>query len=253
MFQFIKQRFLSSSLAMINQIIRYKPIINFIKKNKYKNILEIGSWSQGIGKFFRIPFTGMDLSINDYGEKQKEINKQMNYIEWSALAIPAKNNEYDFALSLDMIEHIDAKDRLTAFREIIRVSSKACIVWFPCGDFAYHNDQILYKYQKKLWHKVHGRLEEHIELWTPSEEEIDTILETIKKEQPNLTITKQGNGNIYLRLLITYIESSSKIGKFFSIYFSHIVNLFSYEYKSQTPYRFIYTITKWTNNEIQNH
>ena len=52
----------------------------------------------------------------------------------SVLAIPAADRSYDSVVGVDVLEHIDPKDRTKALSEFARVARKDVILNYPCQD-----------------------------------------------------------------------------------------------------------------------
>lgn len=188
---------------MLNQITRYTPIFKYLKKNKHISILEVWSWSQWIWKYKKIKFTWLDYTTNDYSTHGKKTNKNMTFVEGNALNMPFKDWEFDFVFSLDMIEHIKKNDRIKAFKEIIRVSKKDIIIWFPCGNLAHYFDKLFYETLKTKNKKIPLRLQEHIDNSVPTFNEIKSIL----SEFNNIKWHYHRNTDINLLFIIMYIET----------------------------------------------
>jgi hypothetical protein len=115
---------------MLDQVLRYKFIIDYLKKSKkfqWTKILEIWSWSQGIGKILNIKFDWLDEAAWDYAGLEKSINENMNFTKWTALELPFNDNTYDFVFSLDMLEHIPKDLRIKALEEAIRVGKNVIV------------------------------------------------------------------------------------------------------------------------------
>jgi len=111
---------------MLNQKIRYQPIIKTIncllKEDAEVKICEIGSGTQGIGKYLpKITFIGVDKNFNDYSTEYKEKAKNMIPIKGDSTKLPFTDSTFDLVFSNDMIEHLEPKDRITAVKEMIRV------------------------------------------------------------------------------------------------------------------------------------
>lgn len=96
---------------MLNQLVRYLPIINFIKKKHPKSVCEVGSGSYGIGRFFDIDFIGIDTTFDDYSSIVKQnTNSRMQQVIASANRIPLENSNVDIVFPLDTFEHISRPD-----------------------------------------------------------------------------------------------------------------------------------------------
>ncbi|MBX9879348.1 MAG: class I SAM-dependent methyltransferase [Candidatus Obscuribacterales bacterium] len=52
----------------------------------------------------------------------------------SVLQIPAKDNSYDLVAAIDVLEHIEPKDRLSTLKEFARVAKNCIILNYPCRD-----------------------------------------------------------------------------------------------------------------------
>ena len=194
----------------INQVIRYSPIIKYIIEHKPQKILEIWSWSQGIWRFLDIDFDWLDLTSSDYGIDENETYKGMNFIKWSALNIPLKDNLYDFVYSCDMLEHIPPQLREKAVCEAIRVCKKwwYVVFCFPCWLIAKTFDYILFIFFKFISYfsekHIPWRLEEHMEIGYPSKSWVNKIVERLKKDW--LHCNDYSANNIFWRSIIMIID-----------------------------------------------
>jgi len=206
----------------IDQAIRYRPIIDYINKNQPKKILEIGSGSQWIWRFLDIKFDWLDLSKNDYQESEQKIWSKMNFIYWSAINIPIKDNTYDFVFSCDMLEHIPKKDREKVFSEAIRICKKWCVIffWFPCwffwkicDRFLFHLFWFLNIINPKIY--IPKRLTEHINIEYPTNKEIKYLIMKIsnKHQIDTKEIQEYNYDNILLHLFFLLFDISMIISR----------------------------------------
>jgi ubiquinone/menaquinone biosynthesis C-methylase UbiE len=229
---------------MINQLIRYLPIIKFIDKNKPKTVCEIGSGSYGIGKFLNIEFIGIDSNFEDYsGLKTKNINSKMKQIIAYANNIPLEDSSMELVFSLDTFEHINDYDREHSLNEMIRVSKKNIIIGFPCGKKAQKIDVLLNKYYSFLKIKTPLWLSEHLENKYIDDLFLDNL---IKKAGYNYFSIKNEN-NIFHFLLIL-AENTPIINKILisisKIKNYHFLNAILSIFNFGKCYRKIYFITK---------
>lgn len=207
---------------MINQKIRYLPIIKFITENKPISVCEIGSGSYGIGKFFDINFTGVDINFQDYSGVQieDETNNKMKQIIGNAEKIPLENSSMDLVFSLDTFEHINEREREQSIKEMMRISKEHIIVGFPCGKYAKKADERIKSFYLFFNKKVPLWLIEHLENEYPKEYFFDEFLKknnyfyhTIKNENSFfhflLIITE--NLPIFKKLLIHISKSENKL------------------------------------------
>ena len=116
----------------INMKLRYMPVVSKLRKirnqNKNLKILEVGSGSKGITRFFRHPVTGMDVKFQEHKNLYlKEV------ISSATKKFPFRDNEFDVVISVDSIEHISKNKRKNALKEMLRASNKHIII--TCQDF----------------------------------------------------------------------------------------------------------------------
>lgn len=236
----------------IDQAIRYKIIIDHINKYAPKKILEIGSWSKWISRFFDAEFDWLDLSRKDYKKEEwceeKEFPSNMNFIRWSALDIPIKDNTYDLAFSCDMIEHIKKADREKIFLEAIRVCKNwwYVIILFPCwllwkifDHFLFHSLNILNLFNKKI--SAPAWIKEHSEIEYPTNKEISKIVKKIK-EQHDVEVYNVNNIFVHAVSILIDISRFQKIkDKVIDYYLNKRV---SHNNKSIFPYRKCVIINK---------
>jgi hypothetical protein len=187
---------------MINQIIRYKPVIDFIKKRKKYSLCEIGSGNQGVGKFLNVNFIGVDSFFNDYDEERKiNKNKKMKQILAKANKIPIKTSSIDLVFSLDTFEHIEKKEREKSLNEILRIAKEFVIIGFPCGKNYIEIDNMINKlyciFNKKppLW------LEEHLKIDYNEEFFMDEIL-----KRKGFDFYSIKNENVWVHFFVIIIE-----------------------------------------------
>ena len=152
----------------IDTALRYFPVARLIKKDGLSNarILDVGSGPAGIR-----PYIHTDIVSVDANFPQTDISKGI--IKASAGSLPFKNNEFDYVVLVDVLEHIPKSDRGKAVEEAIRVARGKVFIAVPCGNGAEKQDKLLSEYYKMR----HGGdeypfLKEHIGCGLPSEDEI---------------------------------------------------------------------------------
>lgn len=193
--------------------LRYLPIVDQIRKMKGNiNILDIGSGGLGIAPYLRREVTGVDLKF------LPPLYPGLNKITASATKLPFNNNSFEVAVSVDMLEHLNANDRLLAIDEMLRVVRKVIFIAVPCGDLSTEQDRELDKlYFDK--HKTHYHfLEEQLSLGLPEESDIrKSILLSAKKTHKKIRLTEEGNENLKLRwfLMKGFISDNIIINIFF--------------------------------------
>lgn len=193
--------------------LRYLPIVDQIQKLERKlNILDIGSGGLGIAPYLRREVTGVDLKFSSpFHPALKKVNA-------SATKLPFKNNSYDVVVSVDMLEHLNANDRILAIDEMLRVVRKVIFIAVPCGDLSTEQDRVLDKlYFDK--HKTHYRfLEEQLSFGLPEANDIKkSIIFSANRMHKKIRLTEEGNENLKLRwfLMTGFISDNIIINIFF--------------------------------------
>ena len=170
-----KVRYDSMLATPINQILRYWPIVKFVKKilgNQNLRILEIGSGSAGITKFAKTPVFGLDINFED---KRSPYLKQVKH---SALKkFPFEDNEFDIVLSVDAYEHLPKNKRNKTLEEMYRVSKKYVAFTTIFGLNRWHR-KVLNTWGKK--NRYYRDIAEHEKMGFPSLKEIDDFLKNKK-------------------------------------------------------------------------
>ena len=152
----------------INMKLRYMPVVSRLKKireqNKNLKVLEIGSGSKGITRFFKYPVIGMDI------EFQKHKNRYLKEVKSSAAKrFPFKDNEFDVVISVDSIEHVPSSKREKALKEMLRVSNKHVIIACPVG-MSKWDKKVLDKWPKSS--ATYKNIKEHLDMGFPDPIEI---------------------------------------------------------------------------------
>jgi hypothetical protein len=174
---------------LFDRLIRYLPVLDYIKKYKPLRILEVGSSSRGIGEFYDGEFTGVDM---DFPEKPVS---NMKAVVGSVENLPFNDGEFDLVFSIDMFEHIPEGIRSGALQEMMRVGlgeevnqksniknqndklkfknfekteKKIVIVGFPCGEGAEKLSKKMFAWFRERNSGTVKWMEEHVENGLPS-------------------------------------------------------------------------------------
>lgn len=155
----------------INMKLRYKPVVAKLKKlrnqNKNLKVLEVGSGSKGITRFFKHPVVGMDIGFQDHK------NKYLKEVIGSATKkFPFESDEFDVVIAIDAIEHFPKKERLKSLKEMLRVSKKHIIIAGPFQITKW--DRLVLK----RWPKnspTYLNVKEHLDCGIPDESEIKSV------------------------------------------------------------------------------
>ena len=151
-------------------ILRYNPIVNLVKKisksKKDIKILEIGSGSIGITRFYKGHVVGIDIEAERYA------NPRLKFIKSSATYLPFKDRSFDIVISIDTLEHLTRKEQLKMVQEAYRVSKKYIFLTYPIG-FNKYQERIL-----KTWKASHltKSLQEHLHGGTATGKEVQKAL-----------------------------------------------------------------------------
>ena len=156
----------------LNLVLRYDPIVkmlNKIDKRSFKKelkILEIGSGSIGITRFYRGKVIGIDV------EPEKYNHPRLKFLKGSATNLPFKDKTFDVVISVDTLEHLTRKEQVMMVKESYRVSRKYIFLTYPVGFNKYH-EKIL-----KTWKRRHltKSLEEHLHGGTAKGDEVKRAL-----------------------------------------------------------------------------
>ncbi|MCC7528008.1 MAG: class I SAM-dependent methyltransferase [Candidatus Melainabacteria bacterium] len=102
-----------------------------------KTILDAGGFDGALGLFLT------DLETNPGAERElgvdRELGVEIDLIDpattgGSVLEIPAADGSYDAVAAIDVLEHIDPKNRVKALAEFARVAREYVILNYPCQD-----------------------------------------------------------------------------------------------------------------------
>ena len=165
----------------INLILRYFPIAKKLKEISKKSkkplrVLEAGSGSIGITRFYNGEVIGIDIETEEYK------NPRLTFIKGSATNLPFAESSFDVVVSVDTLEHLTRKDQIKMVLEAYRVSKKHIMLTYPVGFNKYH-ERILQNWKKSHLTKS---LEEHLRGGTAKGDEVPRALKgrkcTIKKE-----------------------------------------------------------------------
>ncbi len=155
----------------INMKLRYKPVVAKLKKlrnqNKNLKILEVGSGSKGITRFFKHHVVGMDVEFQDHK------NKYLKEITGSATKkFPFEDNEFDVVIAIDAIEHFPKEERLKSLKEMLRVSKKHIIIAGPF-EITKWDRLVLKKWPKNS--PTYINIKEHLDCGIPDGSEIKNV------------------------------------------------------------------------------
>lgn len=182
----------------ITVALRYLPIVKDINKNYHQgeSILEVGSAESGITTYLKRDVTGVDLNFD-----KNLLSHYLQPIQGYATALPFRSLSFDYALSVDTLEHIPPVKRKQAIKELLRVARKKVYLAFPCGKEAQQADVEIDKYYLRKHKKRFLFLEEHLKYGLPEFGDIKNYLEMFS----DFKVSFKKNTNIQLwKLLLSW-------------------------------------------------
>src|SRR5581483_693590 len=170
---------------MLNWAVRYWPILRLLRQQKadFGSLLEVGSGSVGIGKFYSRPFVGCDLSF------LFPPSAPMMPVIASAIKLPFNDRSFDAVVVSDVLEHVPPDQRACVIHETLRVMRNVAVFAFPSGVEASRYDEKLaqtydlYKTDRPVW------LQEHLQYPFPAEDLFDDL-------PRQWVVTSFGNENV---------------------------------------------------------
>ena len=186
---------------MLNRLLRYAPVVGFLKSNGVSNgFLEVGSGALGVGEFLNKSFVGIDVKF------VPPFSKSILPVKATSVALPFKEDSFDTVVCLDTLEHVEPEARRELITELIRVSKNLLIVGFPFGDRARKVDTILYNYHKRHDLPVPEWLSEHLQFEYPDEQ--------LMRGHDNFRISKTvDNENAWWHLVVMIAEGYRGISR----------------------------------------
>jgi hypothetical protein len=151
---------------MLNWAARYFPILRVLRARipEGQPILEVGSGSYGLAKFYRHPFVGCDVNFPD------SPRRPMLPVLGSATHLPFQGASFDAVILSDVLEHIPPDHRREVIHEALRVARKLVVFGFPSGPSALRLDRRLLQDYSRLSRAVPGWLEEHMRYPYPDQD-----------------------------------------------------------------------------------
>ena len=191
---------------MLDQLIRYWPIVQVIRELDAFDILEVGSGTVGLSRYLERSLIACDYSFINHDDTRAKLNPRLIPVSAKAEELPFKDRAFDVVVCVDTLEHVKPGMRATALTEICRVASRAAIIAVPCGDYALDIDRRLAAYLESKGLDKPCWLSEHLELGLPRESEVLRTLELLGQR----FIVKR-NENAAIHYLVMVLQFRPKI------------------------------------------
>lgn len=195
-----------------DRYVRYRPIVEYLRKVPRESVLEVGSGTNGVTEFLPRKITAIDV---DFGRDKTLKNPFIERVKNSGTTLPFKDKSYDITLSLDTLEHIPQNRRFDFISELVRVARKSVILGFPAGIEATKADKKLAIDHIKVFHRPHWSLDEHIKLGLPKINAVKRMISEAashnRRTIENIRMINNYNMNIWLKINKFLLHPNLKI------------------------------------------
>ena len=121
-----------------------------------RSVLEVGCGPWGIALWLQRPVVGLET---DWSEAPP--NPLIEPVEGDVLQLPFADDSHDYVVCVDVLEHLEERDRATALGELIRVARDKVLVSCPCGGAAEEGERAFAELLDSLGLPRPGWLTEH--------------------------------------------------------------------------------------------
>ncbi len=148
---------------VLNWIMRYQPVIKLLDELGAEKVLDVGSGWYGLSWYWPHNVVQTDLYFPGTAPSPVERAGTAEFVPATAENLPFADKSFDYAVSLDMMEHLPTAIRGKAVAELARVSRCGFMIGYPVGDAAARLDRRL----AKMWSITPGAavpdwLQEHL-------------------------------------------------------------------------------------------
>jgi ubiquinone/menaquinone biosynthesis C-methylase UbiE len=163
---------------VLHQLARFSAIAPLVEELGHGEVLDVGSGNEGIAGWLSPGWsvTGLDRSFEVPGAMRAPRQAETRQIVGDAAALPFPDRSFDVVLAIDVLEHIDPKQRPTALGEMVRVASQRVIVACPTGRAAHAADDRLAERLRRRGMEVPPWLAEHGQSAFPEREDLSREL-----------------------------------------------------------------------------
>lgn len=163
---------------IFDQFQRYntvKKIVESLPDDRDIKILEVGANAHfNLSEYL----PNAKITFSDLNPPNEE---REDFVQADASDLPFSNDEFDYVVCLDVLEHVPESIRQAVITECIRVSSKAFIMCCPIDNQGRTNaaERSASSVFKQFHHREHPWLKEHFDEGVPSLHEINLLLESL--------------------------------------------------------------------------
>lgn len=182
-------------MMLFNQVMRYLPVLDDLRRKHPARILEVGSGSTGLGPYWKHPLIGCDIRFTD------PLHPHLRGVCASATALPFGDAAFDCVCSLDLLEHLRPEERQSALSEMMRVAARWVVVGYPAGRGAQWADRAVQRFYDWRGGTAPDWLGEHLAHALPDGREVHRLART------HWRITRTGNENLLVHFLGIVLET----------------------------------------------
>ncbi len=189
----------------LDLLMRYTPLVEYLETHASQGarILEVGSGSFGITRFYKRRIVGLDISF------PPPISPYLEPHHGNVTAIPFPDSSFDFVLCMDVLEHLSRNERGPAIREMWRLARKAVLCGLPCGVKTSTYEEKYNTAFKQRFGRDNPWLAEHKKHRLPEVVEIRQLWLQIAGDMPGVRIEEIRNVNLDFWLQ-THLEEQTK-------------------------------------------
>jgi SAM-dependent methyltransferase len=186
---------------LLNWLLRYQPVVRLLDEMPQGSVLDVGSGWHGLSSYRPGSTVQTDLAFVGTAPTDERPGRAL-FLASSAERLPFADGAFDYAVSLDMFEHLPAGIREASVRELCRVTRRAVLVGFPVGRPAQVVDQVLYRLLRVCRQAVPDWLAEH----RAQERYPDHEMLSVALPQSWTIARAVGSGNVAAQTILVFAE-----------------------------------------------
>ncbi|WP_162260230.1 class I SAM-dependent methyltransferase [Terrabacter sp. Root181] len=146
---------------MLNWLLRYQPAINILDEFNADGVLDVGAGWHGVTRWWPHPAVQTDIQ---FGGAPHKVQRRgvAELVRASADCLPFEDDAFDFAISLDMVEHLPSSIRSESIHELTRVARRGVVIGYPVGEEARRVDETLARIVRATRRPLPDWLDEHL-------------------------------------------------------------------------------------------